>query len=283
MANLPKDKTPRKKKPKGLSITRARKDHILMLSKALGEIAPSTTFGNSYSLQNFAKEWKLTQYFKKKENKTADIAFFLENVIRYHPRLPKKVVLEMIKRGSVWKANKGEAVTPEMLEAIAIPMEVLGFPIRKELAALPPAKLPLLTPPSFTLRTLFDKLPFHPELMDDVPSLFLAGHYNEAIRKSLERFEEFIKNISGLHEQMGQDLMAKSFSGGSPLIALNSLQTTNDKSEQEGFQFMTMGAMRGLRNILSHGDSEQFEASEALELLCFVSFLFKRVERRTSP
>lgn len=283
MAKQSKSKTPAKKKPKGLSITRARKDHILMLSKALGEIAPSTTFGNSYSLQNLAKEWKLTQYFKKQENKTADIAFFLRNVIRYHPLLPKKLVLEMVKRGSVWMANKGEVVTPEMLEAIAIPMEALGFPIRKELVELPPIELPPVTPPSFKLRTLFKEFPFHTALEREIPELFLAGHYNEAIRKSLERFEEYIKNISGLHDQMGKDLMAKSFSGGSPPIALNSLQTTNDKSEQEGFQFMTMGAMRGLRNILSHGDVEQFEASEALELLCFVSFLFKRVERRTSP
>lgn len=283
MATQPKGKTPAKKKSKGLLITKARKEHILALSKALGVIAPSTTHGDSFSIENLAKEWNLGKHFKKQKNKVADIDFFLKNVIRQHPRLPKRLVLEIIKRGAVWKANKGEAVTPEMLEAIAIPMEALGFPIRKELAALPPVELPPLTPPSFALRELFKDIPFHAELARDIPELFLAGHYNEAIRKSLERFEECIKNISGLHDQMGKDLMAKSFSGNSPLIDLNGLQTTNDKSEQEGFQFMTMGAMRGLRNILSHGDVEQFEASEALELLCFVSFLFKRVERRTSP
>lgn len=281
MAKQLKSKIPAKKKPKGLILTRIRKESINSLAVALGQIAPSTTYGNSFSIENLAKEWNLEKYFKKQKNKVADIDFFLSNVIRQYPRLPKKLVLEIVKRGSIWKATNAEVISAEMLEAIAIPMEALGFTIRKELAELSTVELPHVTPLSFKFQRLLKDFPFHSALEREIPELFLEGHYNEAIRKSLERFEEYIKNISGLHDQMGKDLMAKSFSGNTPLITLNSLNSTNDKSEQEGFQFMTMGAMRGLRNILSHGDTEQFEVSEALELLCFVSFLFKRVDRRT--
>jgi len=42
-----------------------------------------------------------------------------------------------------------------------------------------------------------------------------------------------------------------------------------------------MGAMSGPRNLYSHGDTEQMSPTEALERLCFVSMLFKRVEVAT--
>ena len=283
MAKQTKRKSLSKKNPKGMSITRARKEQILVLAGALAQIAPSTTYGDSFSMENLAKEWKLQKYFKKHRNKIIDITFFLENVIRHHPRMPKKLVLEIVKRGSTWKANKGELVTPEMREAIAVPMKNLGFDITMELAALPYITLPSLLSPSFELCSLFEQLSLHPELTSDISELFLEGHYNEAIRKALERFEKSIQDISGLQELSGKDLMTKAFSLSSPPIALNELNGTNDKNEQEGFRFMTMGAMIGLRNIFSHGDAEQFEVSEVVELLCFVSFLFKRVDRRTSP
>lgn len=71
--------------------------------------------------------------------------------------------------------------------------------------------------------------------------------------------------------------MARAFGGDPPPIALNALETANDRSEQEGFKFLTMGAMSGMRNLYSHGDVEQMSAMDAIERLAFVSLLFKRV------
>jgi uncharacterized protein (TIGR02391 family) len=76
--------------------------------------------------------------------------------------------------------------------------------------------------------------------------------------------------------------MAKAFSESNPLIALNEMKTSNDRSEQEGFKFLTMGAMSGMRNLYSHGDVPQMSATNAIERLAFVSLLYKRVDKITS-
>ena len=76
--------------------------------------------------------------------------------------------------------------------------------------------------------------------------------------------------------------MAKAFNEGNPLIQLNSMSTANDRSEHEGFKFLTMGAMSGMRNLYSHGDVANMSAMDALERLAFISLLFKRVDQALS-
>jgi hypothetical protein len=44
------------------------------------------------------------------------------------------------------------------------------------------------------------------------------------------------------------------FGGDTPPLPLNELRSANDRSEQEGFKLLTMGAMSGMRNLYSHGD-----------------------------
>ena len=51
--------------------------------------------------------------------------------------------------------------------------------------------------------------------------------------------------------------MSKVFNLSNTIIALNRLTTENDKGIQEGYMHMTMGMMRGIRNIFSHGDEGQ--------------------------
>jgi uncharacterized protein (TIGR02391 family) len=176
-------------------------------------------------------------------------------------------------------ARKGKQVTQEHLDAIAEPMEALGFSIRKELGAI---KLPepsrVCVPPQ-DLIAIFDRLDLHEALNDDVAEMFRDGHFNEAVRKALERFEKYIQDIIDDHKTIGKQLMAKAFNAKSPMIPINPMKTGNDQSEQEGFMHLTMGAMAGLRNLYSHGDVKQMSAIDAIERLAFVSLLFKRVQK----
>lgn len=71
---------------------------------------------------------------------------------------------------------------------------------------------------------------------------------------------------------------AKAFNAEHPLIAINGLRTGTEKSEQEGFMHLMMGAMAGMRNLYSHGDVKTMTPMDAFERLCFVSLLFKRVD-----
>ncbi len=80
----------RKNSPRVIfKITRQRKEHINNLADHLSFIAPSTTFGeHSFSIENLAKEWRLSKYFKKQRNKKNDISYFLSNVLRYRKKIP---------------------------------------------------------------------------------------------------------------------------------------------------------------------------------------------------
>lgn len=220
----------------------------------------------------------LKKLWKKQTNKRRDIANLLEQVFRQHARKPKKLVLEIVRGGVNWMAAKGERVTDEQLAAIAEAMKALGFPIAKELSKLDRPEPSRVRDPSADKVALLQNLGLHPALTDDCLEMFKDGHFNEAVRKALERFEKHIQDIVGDHKTSGRDLMAKAFSEQNPLIRLNALKSANDRSEQEGFKFLTMGAMSGVRNIYSHGDVDQMTATDAIERLAFVSLLFRRID-----
>jgi len=265
-------------KQAAMRITKDRREQIQRLAATLAEIAPSTSPGSGFCVQRVAEQMHLGKCWKKQRNKKEDIVHLLENVFRKYPRKPKTLVLEIVKGGVQWMARKGRQVTQEHLDAIVEPMEALGFSIRKELGAIELPEPSRVCVPPQDLVAIFDRLDLHEALKDDVAELFRNGHFNEAVRKALERFEKAIQDAIGDHKTFGRDLMAKAFGGNQPPISLNDLKTANDRSEQEGFKFLTMGAMSGMRNLYSHGDVEQMSAMDAVERLAFVSLLFKRVE-----
>jgi len=262
-----------------MRITKSRREQIERLAAALAEFAPSTSPGTGFCVRKVAQDMGLTDCWKKQQNKKADIAHLFENVMRRYPRKPKALVLAIVRGGVEWKAHKGERVTPEQLEAVAEPVEALGFGIRAGLRAIQIPEPSRVRYPSQDLVAVYDRVQLHEALADDVARMFRDGHFNEAVRKALERFEKAIQDALGDHQTFGRDLMAKAFGGESPPIRLNELKTANDRSEQEGFKFLTMGAMSGMRNLYSHGDVGQMGAMDAIERLAFVSFLFKRVEQ----
>jgi uncharacterized protein (TIGR02391 family) len=158
-------------------------------------------------------------------------------------------------------------------------MEALGFSIRKKLEAIELPEPSRVCAPAQDKIALLERLDLHEALTDDCLEMFRDGHFNEAVRKALERFEKCIQDAIGDQKNFGRDLMAKAFSEQHPQIELNAMQSANDRSEQEGFKFLTMGAMSGLRNLYSHGDVDQMSATDAIERLGFVSMLFKRVDK----
>jgi len=262
-----------------MRITKTRREQIERLATALAVIAPSTSPGRGFCVQKVAEQMRLSDCWKKQRNKKADIAFLLENVMRRYPRKPKSLVLAIIEGGVQWMARKGKRVTKENLDTIAEPMEALGFSIRKELGAIELPEPSRVCVPPKDLVAIFDRLEFHEALKDDVAEMFRDGHFNEAVRKALERFEKYIQETVGDHKTIGKQLMAKAFNANAPIIPINPMKTGNDQSEQEGFMHLTMGAMAGLRNLYSHGDVEQMNAVDAIERLGFVSLLFKRIDK----
>jgi len=124
---------------------------------------------------------------------------------------------------------------------------------------------------------LFDKMQFHPRVVETSKSLFETRHYAQAIFEAFKAINNFVKEKTG-QSLDGRDLMAKVFREQGPLIKLNKLKTRSERDEQEGFKFLFMGAMVGIRNPKAHDDIAQMDPFRTLEYLGFASLLMKRIE-----
>ncbi len=132
---------------------------------------------------------------------------------------------------------------------------------------------------------LFNHLHFHPRIIEVGKGLFIDGHYAQAIFETFKAVNNFIKEKAGNPVDAktnrpldGKDLMAKVFNEKKPIIMLNELKSQSDKDEQEGFMFLFMGAMVGIRNPKAHDSIIQTDPYKTLEYLAFASLLLKRAE-----
>lgn len=248
------------------------------LAEQLALIAPSTSPGDGFCVQRIAEQMNLKKHWKKQKNKRLDIEHLLRNVFRRYPRKPKTLVLEIVKGGITWMARRGEKVEQHQLNEIVQIMSDLGFDIKEILKINIPSPS-RVREPTADIVYIFERLGLHELLRDDIAEMFRDGHFNEAVRKALERFEKTIQDMISDQSLFGRDIMSKAFNDNNPLIALNDLKTANDRSEQQGFRFITMGAMSGMRNLYSHGDISQMSAVDAIERLAFISMLFKRIDK----
>ncbi len=130
---------------------------------------------------------------------------------------------------------------------------------------------------------LFDKIQFHPKVIEVSESLFKTENYAPAIFEAFKAVNNLVKEKSGLtpteiRKMTDKQLMAKVFDESNPIIKLNELQTDTEISEQEGFKFLFMGATAGIRNPKAHDSVVQRDPYKTLEYLAFASLLMKRID-----
>ena len=78
--------------------------------------------------------------------------------------------------------------------------------------------------------------------------------------------------ISSSVETLGLNRQNRVLSQHSPACTLMSAE----KGSQEGYMHLTMGMIRAIRNIFSHGDENQHSPEEAYEMLLFINWLFRQ-------
>jgi len=128
---------------------------------------------------------------------------------------------------------------------------------------------------------IFDSLQVHPRIKTACERLFKDGHYNLSIFESFKALNNFVKEKSERTDLDGKDLMAKVFSKNNPILKLNSLTTDSEINEQEGFMFLFMGSMVGVRNPRAHEEIKESDPYKALEYIAFASLLAKRIDEST--
>ena len=182
-----------------------------------------------------------------------------------------------------FSASSATARLNALTKVIPIVNEAIG-----KLETTPLAELEARAPKGTKVSSsLFDKIQFHPKVIEASRSCFVAGNYREAILNAFISFIDYIKEMTEL-DLDGDDLMNKVFSFNYdkdlrkitkyPIIRINELKNSNDRNEQQGFMFLCKGAAGGIRNPKAHKLITQSNPLHTLEYLAFASLLIRRVE-----
>lgn len=127
-------------------------------------------------------------------------------------------------------------------------------------------------------KMLFDQLRLHPKIIGVGRALFMDGYFAQAIFEAYKAVNNEVKRVPGLESKDGRDLMAAAFNERNPVIRLNPLRSESDRNEQEGFKFIFMGAITGIRNPKAHEYIDQRDPYKTLEYLGLASLLLKRLD-----
>jgi len=107
----------------------------------------------------------------------------------------------------------------------------------------------------------------------------LQNNYFHAVLEATKSVAEKIRHLTGLTCD-GDALIVAAFSSNPPLLALNSLRTDSQQSEQKGFANLLRGTFGTFRNPTAHAPKVTWPVTEqdALDLLTLVSFLHRRLD-----
>jgi uncharacterized protein (TIGR02391 family) len=124
----------------------------------------------------------------------------------------------------------------------------------------------------------FDSRDIHPKLPEVVRSLFDDGHYAQASFEAFKFVDNQIQRLTGESES-GFKLMMKVFHEDSPLIRLTPCQTTSERDEQKGYQFLFAGSVLAIRNPRGHQHSVKDDPDTCMDHLSLASLLLRRLEK----
>jgi uncharacterized protein (TIGR02391 family) len=267
------------RRPQKRQVSAVSIQNLRTLAEQIGAIIPATSFRKGgFCFQTIAKSLGLQKAWLGGTKKEA-IFGFLKSVYQDHPKFFYKLFRENIARGIERRHKMGNPVLEQEVLAIDATLRALDVNLSKEFKALNlPKERPKIVPPPAAFQRIVEELGLHPYLLPECPKLFKDGHVNESVRKALEKYETYIQRKSG-SSKIGANLMATAFSESAPLIAIADVATTRGKGLQDGFKFLSMGAMEFWRNFCSHGDEEQLPHHDAIAVLAAVSHLFYYVDK----
>ena len=124
------------------------------------------------------------------------------------------------------------------------------------------------------------------EELEKAGNLILKSEMVAAVREAIIVLETLVKELSGLIDLTGSDLMAKAFSFKTdpqtkevtekPKIPISDLSTVSKRNEQAGIQFVAMGLMQGVRNIFMHSKGTE-KLFYCIQVITTIDFLLKQI------
>jgi uncharacterized protein (TIGR02391 family) len=129
------------------------------------------------------------------------------------------------------------------------------------------------------LRQLLLQRHVHPDVLHFCRAELLQENYFHAVFEATKSVAQKIRDLTGLISD-GADLVDEAFRISSPRLAINSLRTDTEQSEQRGFINLLKGTFGTFRNVTGHAPKITWPIDErdALDLLSLVSYLHRRLD-----
>lgn len=136
------------------------------------------------------------------------------------------------------------------------------------------------------LHTKLSERKVHSEVLRFCQAELVADNYFHAVFEATKSVADRIRDMTGLTND-GAELIDKAFGIKSPLLAINTLRTETERTEQIGFSMLLKGIFGTFRNVTAHVPKIKWQMSEddALDLLTMVSFAHRKLDKtvKTTP
>ncbi len=129
------------------------------------------------------------------------------------------------------------------------------------------------------LRAELTQRKVHHDVLQFCRAELLQNNYFHAVFEATKSVAEKIRQRTGLTGD-GADLVDQAFGLSAPLLAINSLRTETEQSEQKGFANLVRGMFGTFRNVTAHAPKITWPIDEqdALDLLSLVSYVHRRLD-----
>lgn len=119
----------------------------------------------------------------------------------------------------------------------------------------------------------------HTDVLSCCKAELVDKNYFHAVFEATKSVGQKIRNRTGLTTD-GAELVDRAFAGNTPFLAINTLQTETEQSEQKGFANLLKGMFGTFRNVTAHAPKVTWQITEqdALDLLTLVSYLHRRID-----
>jgi uncharacterized protein (TIGR02391 family) len=119
----------------------------------------------------------------------------------------------------------------------------------------------------------------HPDVLQFCRAELLQENYFHAVFEATKSVAQKIRAKTGLTGD-GVEIVDAAFGLSAPLLAINTLRTETEQSEQKGFANLLKGMFGTFRNVTAHAPKITWPIPEqdALDLLSLVSYMHRRLD-----
>ena len=129
------------------------------------------------------------------------------------------------------------------------------------------------------LRSLLESRGTHAEVFTYCRAELLQENYFHAVLEAVKGLAERIRKMSGLTAD-GAELVNQALSTKTPVLAVNSLKTDTEISEQKGIANLLVGLFGAVRNPIAHAPKISWPMPEqdALDIFALISFVHRKLD-----